>query len=147
MLSADFWAEVDSYGCEPSGCCDFILFAPAPFRHSVSILSAVPSQVQLLAREVLLLHGRPAAAPGAPCTSLRRVLSGGEALTLGMAQEINRALPRCNLYNTYGPTETTVGKHGSCLWPAVMLCSATLSLCLKASTFSMFLRRCTERTL
>lgn len=73
--------------------------------------SAVPSQLQALAREVLALHGPEAAAAGrAPCSSLKRVLSGGEALTTTMAQDISAAMPRCKLFNTYGPTETTVGE-------------------------------------
>jgi len=71
----------------------------------------VPSQLQALAREILSLHGPEAAAAGqAPCSSLKQVLSGGEALTTTMAQDISAAMPRCRLFNTYGPTETTVGK-------------------------------------
>lgn len=77
--------------------------------------SAVPSQLQALAREVLALHGPETAAAGrAPCSSLKRVLSGGEALTTTMAQDISAAMPRCKLYNTYGPTETTVGECSNC---------------------------------
>lgn len=74
--------------------------------------SAVPSQLQALAREVLAQSGpQPAAAAGqVPCSSLKRVLSGGEALTSTMAQDISAAMPQCKLYNTYGPTETTVGE-------------------------------------
>lgn len=81
-------------------------------RNGVTTLSAVPSQLHLLAREILALHGAEAAAAGvAPCSSLLRVLSGGEALTTAMAADLAAALPRCQLYNTYGPTETTVGAH------------------------------------
>lgn len=65
--------------------------------------SAVPSQLQALAREILALHGPDAAAAGqAPCSSLKRGLSGGEALTTTMAQDISTAMPRCKLFNTYG---------------------------------------------
>jgi non-ribosomal peptide synthetase component F len=60
---------------------------------------------------VLTLHGPEAAAAGkAPCSTLKRVLSGGEALTTTMAQDITEAMPQCKLFNTYGPTETTVGE-------------------------------------
>lgn len=80
-------------------------------RHSVTTSSAVPSQLQALAREVLTLHGPEAVAAGkAPCSTLQRVLSGGEALTTTMAQDITAAMPQCKLFNTYGPTETTVGE-------------------------------------
>lgn len=65
----------------------------------------------MLAREILSAHSPSAAAASqAPCASLKRVLSGGEALTTTMAREVNTALPRCDLVNTYGPTETTVGE-------------------------------------
>jgi len=80
----------------------------------VTTSSAVPSQLQALAREILSLHGPEAAAAGdAPCSSLKQVLSGGEALTTTMAQDISAAMPRCRLFNTYGPTETTVGEYYS----------------------------------
>jgi non-ribosomal peptide synthetase component F len=68
----------------------------------------VPSQLHFLAREVLA-RGTAAGGPP-PCGSMRRVLSGGEALTAAMAAGIAQALPRCELHNTYGPTETTVGE-------------------------------------
>jgi non-ribosomal peptide synthetase component F len=97
-------------------------------RHSVTTSSAVPSQLQALAREVLSLHGAEAAAAGrAPCSSLKRVLSGGEALTATMAQEISAAMPRCKLFNTYGPTETTVGESGTCKQQA--LCVRVVNKC------------------
>lgn len=70
----------------------------------------MPSQVQMLAREILSAHSPAGGAAGkAPCASLKRVLSGGEALTTTMAAEVQLALPNCELHNTYGPTETTVG--------------------------------------
>lgn len=84
---------------------------PCMCRHGVTTASAVPSQVQMLAREILSSHSTADAAAGrAPCASLKRVLSGGETLTTTMAREVKAALPNCELQNTYGPTETTVGK-------------------------------------
>ncbi|MFH9643346.1 amino acid adenylation domain-containing protein [Streptomyces albidoflavus] len=41
------------------------------------------------------------------CTSLRRVLCGGEALDMGMVRRL-RDLLGCDLFNYYGPTETSV---------------------------------------
>lgn len=73
--------------------------------------SFVPSQLHLLAREVLALYSTAQIQAGAaPCASLKRVLSGGEALTSAAAADITAALPHCQLWNTYGPTETTVGE-------------------------------------
>lgn len=79
-------------------------------RYQVTTASFVPSQLHVLAREITALHSSADIAAGtAPCASLKRVLSGGEALTSTAAAEIQAALPRCQLWNTYGPTETTVG--------------------------------------
>lgn len=85
----------------------------AAHRYGVTTASAVPSKLQALAREILSSHSpEDAAARAAPCASLKRVLSGGEALTVTMATEVKAALPHCELHNSYGPTETTVGECG-----------------------------------
>ncbi len=42
------------------------------------------------------------------CSSLRRVISGGEVLPLDLQERFFAALPRAELHNSYGPTETTV---------------------------------------
>ncbi|HET7461733.1 MAG TPA: amino acid adenylation domain-containing protein, partial [Longimicrobium sp.] len=47
--------------------------------------------------------------PGAAaCTSLRRVLNGGEALPPAVARRFFEVLPDAALFHMYGPTETTV---------------------------------------
>lgn len=79
--------------------------------------SAVPSQLQALAREILALHTPEEVATGtAPCASLKQVLSGGEALTITMAQDISAAIPRSKLYNTYGGLSTG---HMACVLQAI----------------------------
>jgi non-ribosomal peptide synthetase component F len=91
--------------------CCYLFHGDPSCRHGVTTTSFVPSQLHLLAREVLALHSpRQIAAGSAPCSSLKRILSGGEALTSAAAADITAALPCCQLWNTYGPTETTVGE-------------------------------------
>jgi amino acid adenylation domain-containing protein/thioester reductase-like protein len=46
------------------------------------------------------------------CTSLRRVINGGEALPASVARRFLQVLPDAALYQMYGPTETTVGSSG-----------------------------------
>jgi amino acid adenylation domain-containing protein/thioester reductase-like protein len=46
------------------------------------------------------------------CTSLRRVINGGEALPASVARRFLEVLPDAALYHMYGPTETTVGSAG-----------------------------------
>ncbi|HEU4880738.1 MAG TPA: amino acid adenylation domain-containing protein [Longimicrobium sp.] len=42
------------------------------------------------------------------CTSLERVINGGEALAPAIARRLGEVLPDAALYQMYGPTETTV---------------------------------------
>jgi amino acid adenylation domain-containing protein len=49
------------------------------------------------------------AAPAArSCTTLRRVMSGGEVLTTALAARVSQVLPAAELTNLYGPTETAI---------------------------------------
>ena len=49
------------------------------------------------------------AAPAArSCTTLRRVMSGGEVLTTALAARVGQVLPAAELTNLYGPTETAI---------------------------------------
>jgi amino acid adenylation domain-containing protein len=49
------------------------------------------------------------AAPAArSCTTLRRVMSGGEVLTTALARRVSQVLPAAELTNLYGPTETAI---------------------------------------
>ncbi|MER6074052.1 amino acid adenylation domain-containing protein [Streptomyces sp. NPDC001817] len=66
--------------------------------HGVTHLQCVPTLLQaLLDTEEF-----------SSCTSLRRVFSGGEALTHRLARDFFHALPGVSLVNLYGPTETTI---------------------------------------
>ena len=67
-------------------------------KHEVTTLQGVPTLLQALVDTDEL--GR--------CTSLRRVFSGGEALSRQLARQITGALPRASLINLYGPTECTI---------------------------------------
>ncbi|MEW5983048.1 MAG: non-ribosomal peptide synthase/polyketide synthase [Acidobacteriota bacterium] len=63
----------------------------------ITILQLVPSLLQVL------LH-----TPGIEaCTSLRRIFSGGEALTAALRDRVFATLP-AELYNLYGPTEAAI---------------------------------------
>ncbi|HKH45555.1 MAG TPA: amino acid adenylation domain-containing protein, partial [Thermoanaerobaculia bacterium] len=67
-------------------------------RHGVTILQLVPSHLfALLEQETF----------AASCRSLRRIIFGGEALTLELAQRASACLD-AELWNTYGPAEAAV---------------------------------------
>ncbi|WP_408909918.1 non-ribosomal peptide synthetase family protein [Streptomyces luteolus] len=67
-------------------------------RNEVTTLQCVPTLLQaLLDTETL-----------PSCTSLSRVFSGGEALTVKLAREFAAQLPHTSLVNLYGPTECTI---------------------------------------
>ncbi|ENU08617.1 amino acid adenylation domain-containing protein [Acinetobacter calcoaceticus] len=42
------------------------------------------------------------------CSSLNKIFSGGEKLTVDLTKKIFKSLPKINLINLYGPTETTI---------------------------------------
>ncbi|KPC62533.1 amino acid adenylation domain-containing protein [Streptomyces chattanoogensis] len=67
-------------------------------KHEVTTLQCVPTLLQaLLDNEEFSL-----------CTSLRRVFSGGEALSRQLARTFADELPWVSLVNLYGPTECTI---------------------------------------
>jgi amino acid adenylation domain-containing protein len=67
-------------------------------RQEVSTMVLTPSQLQ-----AFLEH------PGLEgCSSLRRIVLGGESLPAGMVAELRARLPGARLYHEYGPTEATV---------------------------------------
>ena len=67
-------------------------------QHSVTAIDMVPSQLDMLLED-----------PGfATCTSLRWVTSGGEALSVSLAQRLLQTLD-ITVHNMYGPTEATIG--------------------------------------
>ncbi|MFJ3905646.1 amino acid adenylation domain-containing protein [Streptomyces sp. NPDC090025] len=67
-------------------------------KHQVTTLQGVPTLLQALAD---LEEFRS-------CTTLRRVFSGGEALSQRLARTLLTELPWISLVNLYGPTETTI---------------------------------------
>ena len=70
----------------------------------VTTLHFVPSLLQLFMDT-----------PGvAQCTRVRRLFSGGEALSADLRNQILRTLPAVVLHNRYGPTETTIN---ATWWP------------------------------
>ncbi|HEV3052001.1 MAG TPA: amino acid adenylation domain-containing protein, partial [Longimicrobium sp.] len=64
----------------------------------VTTLHFVPSMLQVLVEE----------ADFARCTSLERVVCGGEALPRALVERFHAAAPGARLYNVYGPTEAAV---------------------------------------
>ncbi|MET9699761.1 amino acid adenylation domain-containing protein [Streptomyces sp. NPDC006529] len=66
--------------------------------HGVTTLQCVPTLLQALLDTERL----------GSCTSLRRVFSGGEALTVKLARAFAAQLPGTRLVNLYGPTECTI---------------------------------------
>ncbi|HEX6747845.1 MAG TPA: non-ribosomal peptide synthase/polyketide synthase [Longimicrobium sp.] len=67
-------------------------------RREVSTLVLTPSQMQ-----AFLEH------PGLEgCSSLRRIVLGGEPIPVGMVAELRARLPGARLYHEYGPTEASV---------------------------------------
>ncbi|MFE3600456.1 amino acid adenylation domain-containing protein [Streptomyces sp. NPDC059142] len=67
-------------------------------RHGVTILQCVPTLLQAL----LDTEKFPA------CRSLRRIFSGGEALSRSLAAQCLDTMPDARLVNLYGPTECTI---------------------------------------
>jgi acyl-CoA synthetase (AMP-forming)/AMP-acid ligase II/thioesterase domain-containing protein/phenylpyruvate tautomerase PptA (4-oxalocrotonate tautomerase family)/acyl carrier protein len=67
-------------------------------RHGVTTLQCVPTLLQAL----LDTDSLPA------CRSLRRIFSGGEALSRSLAVQCLDAMPTARLVNLYGPTECTI---------------------------------------
>ncbi|MDH1549377.1 MULTISPECIES: non-ribosomal peptide synthetase [Pseudomonas] len=73
--------------------------------HGVTTLHFVPPLLQVFVQE-------PQAAG---CASLRRVLSGGEALSAALRDRVLQLLPHVQLHNRYGPTETAINvTHWHC---------------------------------
>ncbi|MER5731849.1 amino acid adenylation domain-containing protein [Streptomyces sp. NPDC002138] len=76
--------------------------------HGVTTLQCVPTLLQALLDTERL----------ASCTSLRRVFSGGEALTVKLARAVTAQLPDTALVNLYGPTECTINATAHTVGPA-----------------------------
>ncbi|AJC54250.1 amino acid adenylation domain-containing protein [Streptomyces sp. 769] len=70
----------------------------AVVKHEVTALQCVPTLLQALL-DTEEFHR---------CSTLRRVFSGGEALSWRLARSFAAALPWASLVNLYGPTECTI---------------------------------------
>ncbi|GAB7187380.1 amino acid adenylation domain-containing protein [Kitasatospora sp. Ki12] len=77
-------------------------------RHGVTALQCVPT----LLRALLDTEGFT------DCTSLARLFSGGEALSVRLARQLGEALPGAALVNLYGPTECTINATAHVVDPA-----------------------------
>ena len=72
-------------------------------QYRVTLIDVVPAQLAVLLDQ-----------PGfASCSSLRRVICGGERLPAPMADRLAQTLPGVQLINAYGPTEATIT---ACAW-------------------------------
>ena len=83
---------------QPGGHKDPSYLREIVIREAVTTLHFVPSMLR-----AFLEQGE-----AAECTSLRRVMSGGEALAPDLASLFFKQLPETRLHNQYGPTETAV---------------------------------------
>jgi amino acid adenylation domain-containing protein len=77
-------------------------------RHGVTALQCVPTLLQAILESESLERA----------SSLRQVLSGGEALSKSMARRCLEALPQAQLVNLYGPTECTINSSAFTVDPA-----------------------------
>jgi amino acid adenylation domain-containing protein/non-ribosomal peptide synthase protein (TIGR01720 family) len=74
-------------------------------QYGVTTLHFVPPLLQLFVDEPLTKG----------CTSLRRIFSGGEALSAHLRNRVLEQLPDAQLHNRYGPTETAINvTHWHC---------------------------------
>ncbi|WP_410664239.1 amino acid adenylation domain-containing protein [Amycolatopsis sp. lyj-84] len=83
---------------EPGGFRDPEALIDTVVKHDVTTLQCVPTLLQALLDTERF----------ATCTTLRKLFSGGEALSRQLAKELSRELPSARLVNLYGPTECTI---------------------------------------
>ncbi|MFI9029953.1 amino acid adenylation domain-containing protein [Streptomyces sp. NPDC053560] len=76
-------------------------------RHQVTTLQGVPTLLQALL-DTETFHS---------CTTLKRVFSGGEALSQRLARALLDELPGASLVNLYGPTECTINATANLVDP------------------------------
>jgi amino acid adenylation domain-containing protein len=83
---------------EPGGHRDPAYLVELVVRHEIATVDFVPSMLRLFLDQ-----------PGVEaCTSVRRVLCGGEAMTRDLQDRFFAMLPQAELHNLYGPTETAI---------------------------------------
>ncbi|MCS7716795.1 AMP-binding protein, partial [Pseudomonas aeruginosa] len=75
-------------------------------REGVDTLHFVPSMLQAFLQDEDVVS----------CTSLKRIVCSGEALSADAQQQVFAKLPQAGLYNLYGPTEAAIDvTHWSCV--------------------------------
>ena len=75
-------------------------------ERQISTVHFVPSMLQAFIREVGVEQ----------CSSLRRIVCSGEALSVEAQQQVFAKLPNAELYNLYGPTEAAIDvTHWTCV--------------------------------
>ena len=104
-----------------------VLLPPGDQRDSATVAR------QLLDRDITILQMVPSALralldePGFKPGRLRYVISGGEALDLSLAQQLQQRLPQVKIGNFYGPTENSIDAT-HCEWPVEMGASQTVPI-------------------
>lgn len=93
---------------EPGGHREPAYLARALLASGITILQATPSLLALLLEQPEFRQ----------CTQLRRLFSGGEALTAALAERLHAVLP-VELVNLYGPAEACVDTVTAVIPPAV----------------------------
>ena len=82
----------------PGGHQDPDYLADVVARTGITVLQLVPSQLQMMLEATSLSR----------CTSLTRIVCGGEALPADLLGRLAQLMPGVAITNLYGPTETTV---------------------------------------
>jgi len=98
----EFWAPLLAGArlvmAQPGGHQDAKYLVEVMEREGVTRFQGVPTLLRMLVDTGELER----------CTQLREMCSGGEVLTLELAESILRVNDKLKLYNLYGPTETTI---------------------------------------
>lgn len=74
-------------------------FADLCRQNRISLMQSTPSFLAAVAAQPEVLGG---------LSEARAILVGGEALPVGLAERVAKALPQARIFNMYGPTETTI---------------------------------------
>ena len=90
-----------SIGCQlviaqPGRVSDSQYYRDVVNKHAVTVTQFVPSMLGMIIDDL---------EPG-DWASIRHLLTGGEALNLGVQHKLHTTLPHADLWNVYGPSET-----------------------------------------
>ncbi|MFI5979816.1 amino acid adenylation domain-containing protein [Streptomyces sp. NPDC051555] len=98
-----------------------VMGAPGCYRDPEDLVDTITAQgVTTLQCVPTLLQALLDTERLASCASLRRVFSGGEALTVKLARAFAAQLPDTRLVNLYGPTECTINATAHTVDPAAL---------------------------